>query len=247
VDATLKLFDQNVEFLDAARNGRVAVVAGLLTNTSILVNKAHRYGETALMAAARAGQYDIVKILLAQPGIEIDQKDNMGNTALIWSAHNGHAPCVEVLISAGANVNLATPYSNTSLTLAAREGRAAVVIALLASPNIDVNLTEHKLWNDTALIEAARGGHKDTVVALLGAPNIQVDQKNQQGQTALSLAIENGHLAVAQIIQKSKAEEGSLSKRTFTPNYDAPQIKNTCESPLRLHAQNSEINHLKLY
>ena len=77
-----------------------------------------------------------------------------------------------------------------ALLRAAKAGNADTVMALLTSPNVDVNGIDDQ--GNTALIEAARFGHDEVVTALLMA-KADTQVKNNEGKTALMLAAEGGH------------------------------------------------------
>lgn len=61
-----------------------------------------------------------------------------GQTALANAAQNGHVNCVCALIEAGANVNARALKGYTPLLLAAKQGCAAVIQALVENPNVDI-------------------------------------------------------------------------------------------------------------
>lgn len=65
-----------------------AVVASLLEDTSVDVNKQNSDGDTALIWAVRNGQLDAVKVLLEQKGIKVNLKNNAGDTALATTFEN---------------------------------------------------------------------------------------------------------------------------------------------------------------
>lgn len=90
------------------------------------------------------------------------------------------------------------------LIVAAREGKADVMRALLSAGDADVNVRDER--GNTPLIEAARFGYDDTARALLerGA-NFQL--KNRDGQTALALAAQNGHADVVRMLKEAGAKE----------------------------------------
>ncbi|MFN7924253.1 MAG: ankyrin repeat domain-containing protein [Bryobacteraceae bacterium] len=112
------------------------------------VNAQSKFGRTALMAAAGvAGNASTVKLLL-EKGAKVDVRDNIDaipvlptgggkGTALIDASRSGDVESVRALISAGADVNAATPTGVTALSEAVMFQRAEIVRVLLdkgASP-----------------------------------------------------------------------------------------------------------------
>jgi ankyrin repeat protein len=61
----------------------------------------------------------------------------------------------------------------------------------------------------TALMEAARGGHTETVTVLLAAPGLDVYVLNSAGRMALTLADEQGHVAIASLLRARRRRSQS--------------------------------------
>jgi ankyrin repeat protein len=152
-------------------------------------NTTLRGGETALMTAARTGRVGPVQALL-DAGAKVDATDRKGQTALMWAAADGHAEVVELLVKAGADPRARLNSGFTPLLFAAREGRTGAVRALLKA-GVDVN---------EAIQTDRRGGGY--------AP--------RNGQSALVLAVENGHFALALELLKAGAHPND-QRSGFTP------------------------------
>lgn len=119
-------------------------------------------------------------------------------------AYNGDLAEVNRLLANGANPNSKTnndwSWSNTPvLFLAAGNGHADVVSALLAA-GVDPNLPLSGLREgETPLMWAASNGHADAVKILLSAGAI-VDAVNGKGLTSLTRAASGGHVKVVKIL-----------------------------------------------
>jgi ankyrin repeat protein len=90
------------------------------------------------------------------------------------------------------------------LMVAAREGKADVVRALLSGHDVNVNIADAQ--GNTPLIEASRFGHNDVARALVER-GADVKAKNREGQTALMLAVKNGHDGVVRVLKEAGVKE----------------------------------------
>lgn len=132
------------------------------------VNDRDKTGQTALMKAAQAGSHDMVKTLVTYPArADISLRDNQGKTAVILAAAGGHQPIVELLVEM-------MPELKTSMDFVAIKDRSG----------------------KTAADYAKAGGFKDTV-AYLEECATNPDVGDDQGKTALMLAIDKGDVKKA--------------------------------------------------
>lgn len=120
-------------------------------------------------------------------------------TALSEAARNGDADAMKALLDSGVNVEmLINGYADTALICAARNGRTGIV-QLLLERGAKVNAGNHP-YMMTALHGAAEKGHVATVKVLLefGANR---KARDRWKQTALTLATENGHWEVVDLLE----------------------------------------------
>lgn len=130
--------------------------------------------------------------------------------SLCGYAITGNLPEVKKLLDEGVDVNATNQYGQTPLMMAAWHARQPVLDALLEA-GADVNTTaghaEGYGW--TALMFAARSGGTGIVNTLLeaGADTKSLTRKEEGavgrrlGQTAMDIAIENGHVRIVKILQ----------------------------------------------
>ena len=111
---------------------------------------------------------------------------------------------ISISLACGQAANNANSGATAPLMIAAREGKADVVRALLSGSDVNVNITDTQ--GNTPLIEAARFGHNDVVRALIGR-GADLKAKNKEGQTAFMLAVKNGHDDVVRILKEAGAKE----------------------------------------
>lgn len=112
--------------------------------------------------------------------------------------------CSQSANNANVVVTNANAAATSPLMIAAREGKADVVRALLSGGGANVNVADAQ--GNTPLIEASRFGHNDAARALIER-GADVKAKNKEGQTALMLAAGNGHDDVVRILKEAGAKE----------------------------------------
>ena len=92
-----------------------------------------------LVEAVKQGNRDAVRRMLTRR-VDPNAKEADGSSALHWAVQANDEELVDLLIRAGASATAATEYSVTPISLAAANGNAVVIAALLkagADPNLD--------------------------------------------------------------------------------------------------------------
>jgi serine/threonine-protein phosphatase 6 regulatory ankyrin repeat subunit B len=195
--------------------GTTTLMLALAPNEAVLRNQ-----------LPRTGRWDIAQ-LLVEAGASVNVMDKGGVTALkLVVQENGPRALVVVqaLLAAHADVNGGcvcrttallplgsarhmSAQGHTALGLAVSLGSAEVVQALLdanaqraANPAIAVDAKQ--LGGNTPLTLASARGRSD-VVRLLLAAKADVSAADDNGKTALMLAVENGHLEVADLLRRA--------------------------------------------
>jgi ankyrin repeat protein len=188
----------------ACENGSAPLVTRLL-DAGVPATATGPLGETALHTCARSGDVAAAKALVAR-GAPLEAGDSWrGQTPLMWAAAQGHVPMISMLIEAGADPNTRStvvewqrqrtmeprdkwlpPGGLTALLLAAREGCAACVGALVDGK---ADLNEVDPDRQSALVLALMNGHFDVAGALIDR-GIDVNLKDKVGRTALWAAVD---------------------------------------------------------
>ena len=203
---------------DAARNGRVAIVAivSMLIAAGANVNAKSSGGETPLYGAAYLGHAPVVSVLIAA-GADVNAKNDGGYAPLHRVAVRSRASIVSILIAAGADVNAKANDGRTPLYLAAYEGNAPVVSILIAAgANVNVKNTR----GETPLNGAAFWGHAP-VVSVLIAAGADVNAKTDNGETPLYRAVIRGSVSVVSILVAAGADVNASTNRGTTPLHQA--------------------------
>jgi ankyrin len=148
-------------------------------------------GETVLMECARAGSADGIKALVAK-GADVNAKESThGQTALMWAASQSHSSVVEALLEFGADIRarsrVYTQYVKNADRTANREP-----------------VTTVERGGSTPLLFAVRAGDVQSVRFLLAA-GADVNDALPDGMSALIVAAQSGHGAVAALLLEKGA------------------------------------------
>jgi len=165
----------------ACENGSAAAIARLL-KAGVSANATGNYGETALMTCARTGNVDAAKVLI-EAGATVDAVESWhGETALMWAAAEHHPEMVEALIKAGADINA-----------------HATVVAWERQRSLEPRDKWLPPGGLTPLHFAAREGCALCLKVLL-AHKADINAVDPQGNSALLMAIINGHYDAAAVL-----------------------------------------------
>jgi uncharacterized protein len=150
-----------------------------------------------------------VRDLLKQAA-DVNAAQGDGMTSLHWAASHGDVELSKMLLVAGANVRATTRINGyTPLFLAAREGNAAVVAALL---DAGADAKAVSVTGSTPLMLAAGAGNVEAVQRLLDA-GAEVDVKERaRGQTALMFAAAYNRAEVIKLLARRGASLAMTSK-----------------------------------
>ena len=158
---------------------------------------------TALHIAAARGYRDVIDELT---GAHLDARDRKSKTPLhyatasireeedeLWDGPGS----VELLIDAGADVNVLDATYMAPLHYAARNGDIAIVNALLAAPDVQIDIETDD--QTTPLLCAAQSGSEEVVQVFLAA-GANLHAAGTVGYTALHFAAETGEAAPVRVV-----------------------------------------------
>lgn len=191
----------------------------------------------ALLEAVKAGENNVDSLL--RNGASVSAIDASGQTALLYATSRSREALVKKLITAGADVNASdnngrTALMNVCFIANTKQHDYCIKIArnlLKAGARVNVANTA----GFTALMNAANKGNEEIVRLLLeyGANPFAV-AKGKAKKNALSLAQENGHESIAQLIREEMDAAKHVTRlhnmsKTGSPT-DAKQIQEAADT-----------------
>lgn len=178
-----------------------------------VVNLSDGNGNTALHYSVSHSNFDIVQLLLNTGVCNVNHQNKAGYTALMLAAlaaveQEEDMAVVRRLFALG-NVNAkASQAGQTALMLAVSHGRQEMVEALLAC-GADINLQDEE--GSTALMCACEHGRAGTVRLLLSQPACNASIVDNDGNDAVSIALEAGHRDIAALISSHLTQSAAQS------------------------------------
>ena len=170
-----------------------------------------RAGNSHLADAAEAKRWADVASLVEQ-GVGTNQSQPDGMSALHWAVYHGDLKTVRLLIDAKCDVNFATRYEVTPLSIGCQLGRAESVERLLAG-GADVNAILP--GGVTLLMTASRTGNAEVVRHLLES-KARTNAIERRGQTALMWAAAEGHAEVVDLLIEAGADLNVSTSKGFS-------------------------------
>ncbi|EHK42517.1 hypothetical protein TRIATDRAFT_203737, partial [Trichoderma atroviride IMI 206040] len=150
--------------------------------------------ENLLNIAASKGYTEIVRILL--PRFDPNVKNAKAQTPLHVAVSNKHRDVIRFLLESGADPNVPDSDRKTPLHTAAKKRLYEIVKDLLRSGgDLNADLTLRDSSNRTPLLIAASLGNAEIFEVLL-EQGADLDSQDEEGKTALHLALEAGNLAL---------------------------------------------------
>ncbi|MBK4737069.1 ankyrin repeat domain-containing protein [Noviherbaspirillum pedocola] len=188
----------------------------LLKVPGIDVNIKDEDDVTPLMCAAAHAQQTTVRALLACPGIDVHARNHKGYTAFEEAVSFENSDNLQQLFLVGIEEKGSRPQDQ--LLIAAAKGDIATVEALLADPEVDVNV-EDAYGGNTALMLAAAHGHEAIFRRLLLVPGISLAKYNNGGFSILAqLALRGDECLLRRLLEMPGID---INQRTKPSNRSA--------------------------
>lgn len=210
---------ETLDLFEAINSNNVNRVI-LLLNEGVNVNQIDDNGNTPLIIAAEEGREEIINHLLGAPGIDVNRPGDQGITALMGAVENEKGAVVTRLLQV-PDIEIDAQDSNgDSALLIGVTGHFSNTVAQLVWKDADVNLS-NPVTGVTPLMDAAFKGYEDIVQILLKTGRAEINKQNQNGITALLLAVRGGHPATVLSLLKAGANANSVTAMGITPLSEA--------------------------
>lgn len=232
-----------VRLIQAAREGDIAEVKEVVLKHKIdYVDRRDDQEWSALFWAVFNGHFEVVKYLVEVMSADVKQVDDQGRSVLYlscgWGGEAGDSgELTKYLIEHGADVNTITTDGWSPLYLTAFRGKTFAAEHLLEagadllqsdskgrSPLAIAKATKHSqmipiLTKAAAarMFEATREGKSSVLQTLIEEYSLDVNQKDEQQQTPLHVAMEYGNEGVVKILISCGADDQETNGDGLTP------------------------------
>jgi ankyrin repeat protein len=217
--------EQRSEFFDAVKKGDLSTVKEWLARDPGLANARTEKGFSSVTLAAYYGKHDVLNEILTRrptltlheaaivgdlervrefvekdPRLANDASSPDGFAPLELAAHFGRPDIVRYLLAQGADVNFAAAETGFTALTAAVAGGHPEIVRMLIEAGADVN-HRYEEQEFSPLLSAAADGDPEIVRMLIDA-GADVTARTKDGRTPVSIALERGHPAIADVLRK---------------------------------------------
>ncbi|XP_068150892.1 E3 ubiquitin-protein ligase mind-bomb [Drosophila tropicalis] len=181
----------------ASQNGHIEVIQVLLRH-SVDVEIEDKDGDRAVHHAAFGDEAAVIEIL-AKAGADLNARNKRRQTSLHIAVNKGHLKVVKTLLTLGCHPSLQDSEGDTPLHDAISKEHNEM-LSLLLDFGADITLNNNNGFN--ALHHAALKGNPSAMSILLTKTNRPwiVEEKKDDGYTALHLAALNNHVEIAELL-----------------------------------------------
>lgn len=177
----------------AAWGGSLGLLQHLATHHRLCLRERDGVGNSPFLYAVYGGHLICAQFLVRLAPDSLGDRNSKGHSAMIQAACGGHQAVSAWLLERGARLDERDDAGNTPLLFAGWGGHLDMVQWLLAH---GAGLQETSASGHTLLLSAANAGQLDVVSWLVEQCSIPLNQRNNNGDSALLLAAFGGHAAL---------------------------------------------------
>ncbi|XP_030388129.1 E3 ubiquitin-protein ligase mind-bomb isoform X2 [Scaptodrosophila lebanonensis] len=181
----------------ASQNGHIEVIQVLLRH-NVDVEIEDKDGDRAVHHAAFGDEAAVIEIL-SKAGADLNARNKRRQTSLHIAVNKGHLNVVKTLLTLGCHPSLQDSEGDTPLHDAISKEHDEM-LSMLLDFGADITLNNNNGFN--ALHHAALKGNPSAMKILLTKTNRPwiVEEKKDDGYTALHLAALNNHVEIAELL-----------------------------------------------
>ncbi|XP_067049297.1 transient receptor potential cation channel subfamily A member 1 homolog [Acropora muricata] len=171
---------------------------------------------TPLLIAASTGHTAVVKLLLKR-GANLNAKNTLDKTAIFLAAEENSIDTLREILDHEDAKNLLNEsdlYENSPLHVAAKNGFALIVEALLSN---GARIDPRNEDENTPLHLAAKNGKVRTVAELVRKDPSIINDEDEASNTPLHLAATEGHFKCCKALLENGAEVDARNSNMWTP------------------------------
>lgn len=201
------IFNTNPSFIEAKNNfgssplhyatwfGQLPIIKYLMEHGADIKTR-DIFDQTLIHAAAWNGELKLVEFFL-EKGLSLEDKDKRGNTPLLSAAKNDRLKVVKLLVSKGANIAAQDNNGDNIFMIATKKAYVKIIDYFAFEKKVDLSAIKDK--NNNTLLHLAvlhyhdLGDSKDhlkLIKYLFHFRNLNLEEKNNDGNTPLDLAME---------------------------------------------------------
>jgi ankyrin repeat protein len=182
-------------------------------------------GHTPLMVAVTWGNLRIVETLIKH-GANANSVDHCGWNSLFHAVFRSFpSPAIHhLLVESGADVHIQSKngYNLLHAAVMAKYPNSTTIHLL---KEMQVNLNHQNTKGQTPLMIATERGHHRTIHQLLSLPEVDVDLVNNEGRSALFLAVIHGYTCLVQTLLNHGANPYRTDMHGFDVHHYAKEFK----------------------
>jgi len=179
-------------------------------------------GKNALMAAAKSVDMELYDKLLER-GISVETRSKTGGTLLMYAVHGNDKTMIQTVLAATDHIDAQSSNGWTALMIAAAKGFENGV-RLLVDAGANPNMPDVYQWSP--LMRAIDNNHFGVAGYLLTQPEIEVNVVNENGATALHLAVQNAEAVIVKQLLRVGASTSVKDKNGATAKMLAKKLGN---------------------